>query len=143
AGVYSILVLDDPITFTGQIFGFTGTGPQQSDLIDLKGIAFDTGTSWVYSDNIGSDTGGILTIYETVNGTKSAVYSITFGNGEYTTANFYLASDGNDGTLVAAPPADSSAVPVNSDDVSPTNAGEIIPTADQSLLTDTHTGSGS
>src|SRR5262249_46370953 len=58
--------------------------------------------------------------------------------------NFYLASDGSGGTIVADPPADSSLVPVNSPD-----AGEIITTADQSvtalqtLLTDTHTGSGS
>src|SRR5262249_750829 len=108
AGVYSVLVLDDPITFSGQIFGFTGIGPQQSDIIDLKGIAFDAGTSWAYYDNAGSDTGGILTIFETVNGTTSAVYSITYGNGDFTTANFYLASDGSGGTLVADPPADSS-----------------------------------
>src|SRR5262249_9569945 len=81
SGMSGTLLLDNPITFTGQIFGFTGTGPNQSDMVDLKGIAFDGGTSWVYSDNTGSDTGGILTIFETVSGTTSAVYSITFGNG--------------------------------------------------------------
>ena len=38
-------------------------------MIDLKGIAFDAGTSWDYYDNDGSDTGGMLTIYENIDGT--------------------------------------------------------------------------
>ena len=99
-------MLDNPTAYTGQIFGFTGTGLENSDLIDLKGIAFDAGTSWVYHDDTGSNTGGTLTIYETVNGVTTAVDSLTFGDGEYTTANFILTSDGNGGTLIADPPAD-------------------------------------
>src|SRR5262249_4493781 len=35
---FGTLVLDNPIAYTGQIFGFTGTSPQSSDVIDLKGI---------------------------------------------------------------------------------------------------------
>jgi hypothetical protein len=111
---FGTLVLDNPIAYTGQIFGFTGTSPQNSDLIDLLGIAFDAGTSWVYSDNAGSDTGGALTIFETVNGVTTAVYSITFGDGDYTTANFVLTTDGHGGTLIADPPADSGTATVDS-----------------------------
>ena len=38
---FGTLVLDNPTAYTGQIFGFTGTGPENSDIIDLKGITFD------------------------------------------------------------------------------------------------------
>ena len=107
-------MLDNPTAYTGQIFGFTGTSPQNSDVIDLKGIAFDAGTSWTYGDNAGSDTGGTLTIYETTNGTTTAVDSITFANGDYTTANFILTSDGSGGTLIADPPADSGTATIDS-----------------------------
>src|SRR5262249_56640889 len=107
AGAYSTLVLNNPIAFAGNIFGFTGTDPQHSDVIDLKGIAFDAGTSWVYQDNAGSNTGGTLTISETVNGTSTTVDRITFANGDYTTANFKLMTDGSGGTLVTDPPATS------------------------------------
>ena len=54
---FGTLVLDNPTAYTGQIFGFTGTSPQNSDLVDLKGIAFDAYTSWAYGDNAGSDLG--------------------------------------------------------------------------------------
>ena len=94
---YGKLVLDNPTAYTGQIFGFTGTSPENSDVIDLKGISFDAGTSWTYYDNTGSNTGGTLTIFETINGVTTAVDSITFGNGDYTTANFKLTSDGRAG----------------------------------------------
>ncbi|MGA8991963.1 MAG: hypothetical protein WB500_16555, partial [Rhodoplanes sp.] len=103
---FGTLVLDNPTAYTGQIFGFTGTGPENSDIINLKGITFDDGTSWTYYDDTGSNTGGTLTIYDTVNGVTTAVDSLTFGDGEYTTANFILTSDGNGGTLIADPPAD-------------------------------------
>ena len=59
-------------------------------MIDLKGIAFDAGTSWTYYDSDGSDTGGTLTIYENIDGTATAVDSIKFGNGDYTTESFVL-----------------------------------------------------
>ena len=86
---FGTLVLDNPTVYTGHIFGFTGTSPQNSDVIDLKGIAFDAGTSWTYGDNAGADTGGTLTVFETTNGTTTAVDSITFANGDYTTRTSY------------------------------------------------------
>jgi hypothetical protein len=92
------LVVDTPTAFTGQIFGFSG---QDFDLLDLKGIAFDAGTSWTYHDNLGSDTGGTLTIYENIAGATTAVDSIKFGDGDYTTESFVLASNGSGGTLIA------------------------------------------
>ena len=102
-GSLDTLVLDNPAAFTGQIFGFAGSSSQDSDLIDLKGVAFDAGTSWTYYDSDGSDTGGTLTIYENIEGTATAVDSIRFGNGDYTTKSFVLTGDGSGGVLVADP----------------------------------------
>ena len=101
---FGTLMLGNPMSFSGQIFGFTGTSPQNSDAIDLAGIAFNAGTSWAYQDNAGSDTGGLLAIYQTDNGITTTVDSISFGNGDYTTANFVLTSDDRGGTLVVDPP---------------------------------------
>ena len=98
---FETLVLDNPTAFTGQIFGFAGSSSQDSDLIDLKGIAFDAGTSWTYYDSDGSDTGGTLTIYGNIDGTETAVDSIRFGNGDYTTNSFVLTGDGGGGVLIA------------------------------------------
>ncbi len=111
---FGTLALDHPTDYTGQIFGFTGTSPQSSDAIDLKGIAFDAGTSWTYFDNAGSDTGGALTVSETINGTATAVDTLTFANGDYATANFILKSDGSGGTLIVDPPADSGRAMIDS-----------------------------
>jgi hypothetical protein len=97
-GTLDTLVLDNPTAFTGQIFGFSG---KDLDLIDLKGTAFDAGTSWTYYDNDGSDTGGTLTIYDNTDGTTTELDSIKFANGDYATASFVLTSDGNGGTLIA------------------------------------------
>ncbi|HET7805302.1 MAG TPA: hypothetical protein VFL53_13755, partial [Pseudolabrys sp.] len=97
-GSLDTLVLDNPAAFTGQIFGFSG---KDGDLIDLKGIAFDAGASWTYYDNVGSDTGGTLTIYENINDAPTAVDSIKFGNGDYTTESFMLANNGSGGALIA------------------------------------------
>jgi hypothetical protein len=97
-GSLDTLVLDNPNAFTGQILGFSG---KDFDLIDLKGVAFDAGTSWVYYDTDGSDTGGTLTIYETIGTTKAAVDSIKFGNGDYTTESFALTNNGSGGILIA------------------------------------------
>jgi hypothetical protein len=112
-GSFGTLVLDNPTAYTGQIFGFSGSSPQDSDLIDLKGIAFDAGTSWTYYDNVGSDTGGMLTIYGTGNGTAVEVDSITFGDGDYTTANFILTSDASGGILIADPATSGSGTVIN------------------------------
>ncbi len=113
---FGTLVLDNPTAYTGQIFGFGGASPQNSDAIDLKGITFDAGTSWTYFDNAGSDTGGSLTIYEAINGATTALDTLTFANGDYTTANFILTSDGNGGTLIADPPPDSGTVTIAAHD---------------------------
>jgi hypothetical protein len=94
-GNFGTLALDNPTTYSGQIFGF------DSDVIDLKAITFDSGTSWTYSDNSGVDTGGTLTIFETIDGTKTRIDSIKFANGDYTSTSFALSSDGSGGTLVA------------------------------------------
>ena len=119
---FGMLLLDNPTAYTGQIFGFTGTDAQHSDLIDLKGITFDDGTSWTYYDNSGLNTGGTLTVYETINDVTTAVDSIAFGDGEYTTANFKLMSDGNGGTLIADPPAEPGTATIDLDASSETAA---------------------
>jgi hypothetical protein len=104
---YGKLILDNPTAYIGQIFGFTGTDAQHSDLIDLKGMTFDAGTSWTYYDNSGSNTGGTLTIFETINSVSTAVVTLKFGDGNYTLGSFKLASDGQGGTLIADPPVES------------------------------------
>jgi hypothetical protein len=93
AGNTGTLILDDPVTFSGLIYGFTGTGTV-SDAIDLKGITFDSGTTWKYTEN-SAGTGGTLTLYK---GT-TIIDTINFV-GSYTTANFTVGSDGNGGTLI-------------------------------------------
>ena len=44
AGAYGKLVIDHATSYTGAISNFTGTSTQ-SDAIDLKDIAFDSGIS--------------------------------------------------------------------------------------------------
>jgi hypothetical protein len=99
ASISGTLVLDDAAAFSGQISGFTGTSTV-SDAIDLKGMAFDSATTWMYTAN-SAGTGGALTIHE---GT-TVVDTINFV-GNHTTANFTVQSDGNGGTLITDPPAD-------------------------------------
>ena len=108
-GHFGTLVLADPAAYSGQISGFDGAGPQGSDVIDLKGVTFDAGTSWFYGDNAGSNTGGMLSILETSNGSTTMVGNVTFANGDYATASFLLTSDGHGGTLIVEPPASPSA----------------------------------
>ena len=99
---YGELVLGHASDFSGQISGFTGTAPDttHSDAIDLKDISFGSNITFAYDDNAGTDTGGTLTIF----GSGDTVDSITFANGEYTTASFTLSSDGSGGTLITDPP---------------------------------------
>ena len=85
--------------FTGKVYGFTAAGGF-SDLIYLKGFSFDANTTRVYTDSLGSNTGGTLSIFE--NGIKET--DVFFGNGDYVTANFKLTSDGAGGVLIADPP---------------------------------------
>jgi hypothetical protein len=85
------LELDQPSTFDGVIFGFTGNGTLSgSDQIDLKGISF--------SNIHDSYSNGVLTVS---NGTQSAELDF---NGSYVLANFEFASDGKGGTIVYDPP---------------------------------------
>ena len=94
------LVISGGTAFTGFVYGF-GAADGFSDIIYLKSISFDAGTTWAYTDNIGSNTGGTLAIFE--NGTQET--SIAFGNGDFITANFKLTSDGGSGMFIADPPA--------------------------------------
>ncbi len=96
AGNTGALVLDDPVAFSGLIFGFTGTSAR-SDAIDLKGIPFDSGATWNYTEN-SEGTGGALAIHQgaTVVATMNFV-------GNYTGANFTVQSDGNGGILITDP----------------------------------------
>ncbi len=100
AGVYGTLVIDHAAGYTGTISNFTGT-TTQSDAIDLKDIAFDSGLSFTYNDNSGANTGGTLTISES----GHVVDTVAFANGDYSAANFTLLSDGHGGTLIADPPS--------------------------------------
>jgi hypothetical protein len=99
AGGTGSLVLDDPVSFSGQISGFTGTAPNpaHSDTIDLAGINFNSSN---FSESFNSST-GVLSVTD---GTNSA--SLTFDN-FHSTLDF--ASDGNGGTLITDPPADAAA----------------------------------
>jgi hypothetical protein len=85
------LKLDNPSTFSGTIFNFTGNGTLSgSDQIDLAGINFNT-VHDTYSN-------GVLTVTD---GTHTDRLDF---NGSYTLANFKFASDGNGGTIVYDPP---------------------------------------
>ncbi|MDE2466052.1 MAG: hypothetical protein KGO02_20395, partial [Alphaproteobacteria bacterium] len=86
-----MLQLDQPSTFDGVIFGFTGDGTLAgSDQIDLKGINFN---------NIhDSYSNGLLTVTD---GTNTAALDF---NGTYALANFSFASDGKGGTILYDPP---------------------------------------
>ncbi|KWV46858.1 hypothetical protein AS156_20745 [Bradyrhizobium macuxiense] len=91
------LALDHASQFTGKLIGLSGDGTAaNSDQIDLKDIAFGSGTSESYS---GSTTGGVLTVLDAQNHT--AHISLV---GDYTHSTFNLSSDGNGGTMVIDPP---------------------------------------
>ena len=116
---FGSFMLDQANSYTGDIYNFTGTDGAQSNAIDLRDIAFDSGLTFAYHDNVGDDTGGMLTIFGTVDGTgiDAAIDSISFANGDYTTASFALSSDGQGGTLIVNPSTtltvDNSALPVD------------------------------
>jgi hypothetical protein len=101
-GSTGTLVIDHPDTFTGLIAGFTGTAPDaaHSDVIDLAGINYNSG-SFTESYNSRTD---VLAVSD---GTNSA--SLTFVD---FTGTFKFGSDGNGGTDVFDPPANSSTTPV-------------------------------
>ena len=91
-----MLKLDQPSTFSAEIFGFTGNGRLSgSDQIDLKGINYNT-----ISDSYAN---GVLTVTDATGDAAKLNF-----NGSYTLANFDFASDGEGGTIVYDPPVPSS-----------------------------------
>jgi autotransporter passenger strand-loop-strand repeat protein len=85
------LQLDDSQHFGGVISGFGVPGG-----IDLRDIAFGTGTMVGYSSNTSSS--GVLTV---TSGAEVATINLL---GQYTAANFNIQTDGHGGTLVTDPP---------------------------------------
>jgi hypothetical protein len=129
AGISGTLVLDDATAFSGQITGFTGTSTV-SDAIDLKGVTFDSGSTWTYTPN-SAGTGGALSIYEGA----AVVDTLNFA-GNYTTANFTVQSDGNGGTLITDPPASGGSIdPVVVNDPGPAASSTIVASAPNQTLT--------
>jgi Ca2+-binding RTX toxin-like protein len=95
------LVLDHASQFSGKLIHLSGDNTvSNSNLIDLKDIAFGTGTSASYS---GDASGGMLTVVDAQNHT--ARLSLV---GDYTHSTFNLSNDGSGGTLVIDPPKDQS-----------------------------------
>jgi hypothetical protein len=91
SGHTGTLVLEDSVSFTGQITGFAGDGTVlNSDSIDLKDINFATPKE-AYSD-------GTLTVSAGVD------VASTHFDGSYDFGNFIFSSDGHGGTLVVDPP---------------------------------------
>jgi autotransporter passenger strand-loop-strand repeat protein len=96
-----ILQLDSLVAFGGAISGFT-----LGDAIDLRGLAFTSGTtnlSWTQLTS-GANASGTLTV-----SSGAAVETLTL-LGQYTAANFSATSDGAGGTLITDPPASSSVI---------------------------------
>ena len=86
-----MLKLDNPSTFVGEIFNFTGNGSLSgSDQIDLRTINYNS-----VHDSYGT---GVLTVTDGTN-----IANLHF-SGSYTLANFKFASDGSGGTIVYDPP---------------------------------------
>jgi len=96
-----ILELDSLMAFGGTISGFT-----LGDEIDLRGLAYTSGTtnlSWTQLTS-GANSSGTLTV-----SSGAAVENLTL-LGQYSLANFSATSDGFGGTLITDPPASSSVV---------------------------------
>ncbi len=122
------LELDAGAGFTGAIKGFGK--PDLADRIDLRGIAFGTGTTKSFTE-AASNTSGTLTV---TRGTHT-VHLVLLGR--YKTTNFNLATDGHGGTLVTDPPvAGGGASQTTFADIAPAGApaGAEIPTGLLSCL---------
>jgi autotransporter passenger strand-loop-strand repeat protein len=89
------LQLDFSQGFTSPIAGFASP-PGVTEEIDLRDITFSSATRETFTQN--SPTSGTLTVTD---GTHTANLILL---GQYSTANFSLASDGNGGTLITDPP---------------------------------------
>ncbi len=95
-GATGMLILDHSSEFAGQIIGFTGNGNvSSSDVLDLRDIAYRSGTIDSHS---GNTSGGTLAVSDTA----GEVASISLA-GDYENSTFSLSSDGNGGTLVIDP----------------------------------------
>jgi autotransporter passenger strand-loop-strand repeat protein len=116
------LQLDSSVSFGGTISGFA-----LPDQLDLRDVAFGSGTTLSFSE-AGNNLSGTLTVSD---GTHAAHLTLL---GQYVTAQFTKASDGHGGTLVGDPPigGPASAVPGEGttpehhnerDDVASTQAG--------------------
>jgi hypothetical protein len=96
-----ILQLDSLVAFGGTISGF-----HLGDEIDLRGLAYTSGTtnlSWSQLTS-GANASGTLTV-----SSGAAVETLTL-LGQYTAANFSATSDGAGGTLITDPPVSSLAI---------------------------------
>jgi autotransporter passenger strand-loop-strand repeat protein len=87
-----MLQLDDAQNFGGLVAGFGQPG-----LIDLRDIAFGSGTTLSFTEAPGN-TSGTLSVSD---GVHSANIMLI---GQYTTAQFTKASDAHGGTLIGDPP---------------------------------------
>jgi serralysin len=93
-----MLKLDQPSTFSAEMFGFSGDGTLSgSDQIDLKGINYNTVQD--------SYANGVLTVTD---GTDAVHLNFS---GSYSLGNFKFASDGNGGTIVYDPPVADAVAP--------------------------------
>ena len=101
-GSPSILVLDTPSTFSGQISGFAGEGTLAgSDQIDLRGMNIGT-----FHSSYDASTGTL----EVSDGTTTA--DLKFA-GSYSQVNFKFAGDGSGGTVVYDAPTSGRPTPPN------------------------------
>lgn len=82
------LQLDSSDLFSGEIAGFGDT-----DIIDLRDIAFSAGTTLGYTADPGNGS-GTLTLSDGVHSASLVLL------GQYSAASFALASDGHGGTMI-------------------------------------------
>jgi hypothetical protein len=94
-GTKGILCLEQPSTFTGNVFGF-----RAQNGIDLPGITFDAQTTLGYSPN-SNGTAGTLAITD---GTHSAKIALL---GNYIASSFVMGSDNHGGTILLTTAAES------------------------------------
>ena len=90
-GTTGTLKLDDALAFTGEVSGLAG-----SDAIDLADVSYGVQTQVTY---LGNTTGGTLTITDGVHTANIAL------QGDYLSSTWTLSSDGNGGTVVVDPAA--------------------------------------
>jgi hypothetical protein len=100
AGATGSVTIDDPEDFSGKIGGQLAIG----DVIDLAGITAGSSATLAYS---GNNSPGMLTVSDGIHTANIALL------GNYSLANFTVASDGHGGTSLVDPPivnAESSAI---------------------------------